>query len=194
MTVLIKCIKPIVQIPIVQSNRESHQHSCDQYSADKRFEIIGLFPINRTNIDAERLIWLEVFNYYISQINKENCDLFSYRLYEVEDQSYELTNTTFNILSDRRYKNIQCFSRNVGVLGPLTGEQARSISRILDQRKIPVLTTLGSCLISNRISHSHVLSIPTHIKQVKVIKSLLKYFNWTYISVVYHDTNHGILQ
>ena len=66
----------------------------------------------------------------MSKINQENCDFFSYSLCEVslEDQSYELTNATLNILPDTKSwnqnftcKSMQYFSRNVGVLGPLTG-------------------------------------------------------------------------
>lgn len=57
-----------------------------------------------------------------------------------------------------------------------------------------MITTHGSCLKSDKIPHSHVLTtIPTHSKQAKVIESLLKYFNWTYIFVAYHDTSHEIL-
>ena len=60
-TVVIKCIIPIVQIPMVLSERRSRRCSFDQYSIDRRFEIIGLFPIYRTEIDPERLVWLEAF-------------------------------------------------------------------------------------------------------------------------------------
>lgn len=60
-TVVIKCLIPIVQIPMVLSERRPRRCSFDQYSIERRFEIIDLFPINRTEIDPERLVWLEAF-------------------------------------------------------------------------------------------------------------------------------------
>ena len=170
--------------------------SFDKKGKPKPFEIIDFVPVDCSNIVLERFIWAEAIKYYVSKMNKK-CDVFSHRSYNIptKNQSAELTNMALDIILDKNHynytpdcSNINHLSKVIGVLGPLNKKQTGYISNFFNQGEVPIMTFSGACDSSCDVHPSVIRTIPTDRSQVEVIESLLKLFRWTYVSVLYENT------
>ena len=168
-------------------------------SIPKKYDIIGLFPRG-----SKGCIWSEAFFYYINRIN-QICDIFSFRLYELQNtqRNYVTTNLTLDIILDRgfTYENntCNCVAQNwrleslLGIVGGSTSGYTAKVSEAVRYEKIPLVSYFAtSDDLSNKNAYPNVLrTIPSDSVQVDAMYSLLRMFNWTYVSLLYEDTNYG---
>lgn len=168
-------------------------------SIPKKYVIIGLFPRG-----SKGCIWSEAFFYYINRINKV-CDIFSLRLYELQNtqRNYVTTNLTLDIILDQSFtyenNSCNCAAQNwrleslLGIVGGSTSGYTTKISEAVRYEKIPLVSYFAtSDDLSDKNAYPNVLrTIPADSVQVDAIYSLLRTFNWTYVSLVYEDTNYG---
>ena len=187
-----------------------HQHDFfyKTVSNETSYVILGLFPVNVSQIDIEGILWSEVFRYYLKQSNNA-CQFFSYQIYDLPYvyKSYVITNITLDMVLDKdMYSDTNeydgscaCEPKNkklnnvLGIVGPTTSTSTEYISALTRYENIPIISySATSDSLSDTQHYPNVLrTIPSDSVQVEVIKSLLDLFNWSYISLLYEDSSYG---
>ena len=187
-----------------------HQHDFfhKTVSNETSYVILGLFPVNVSQIDIEGILWSEVFRYYLKQSNNA-CQFFSYQIYDLPYvyKSYVITNITLDMVldadmySDKNEYNGSCacepknkkLNNVLGIVGPTTSTSTEYISTLTRYENIPIISySATSDSLSDTQHYPNVLrTIPSDSVQVEVIKSLLDLFNWSYISLLYEDSSYG---
>ena len=187
-----------------------HQHDFFYKTASNEtsYVILGLFPVNVSQIDIEGILWSEVFRYYLKQSNNA-CQFFSYQIYDLPYvcKSYVITNITLDMVLDKdMYSDTNeydgscaCEPKNkklnnvLGIVGPTTSTSTEYISALTRYENIPIISySATSDSLSDTQHYPNVLrTMPSDSVQVEVIKSLLDLFNWSYISLLYEDSSYG---
>ena len=170
---------------------------------ERKFDVIGVFPLNFDEIDPEILLWVEAFRYYMAKMN-ENCSVFSYRIYD--SGKYERNDHTADIavetlLDENNMQNI--FSVNCsckrgldyrqGIIGPATSARSVIMSNILSSSNILMISYFAtSDELSNKERYPNFLrTIPSDSKLVQVLKKFLNALNWKYVSLIYESSPYG---
>ena len=172
------------------------------------FVILGLFPVNVSQIDLDGILWSEVFRYYLKESNNV-CQFFSYQIYDLPyvSKNYVITNITLDMVldadmyldTDAYNDSCACEPRNKklnnlpGIVGPMTSTYTEYISTLTRYENIPIISySATSNTLSDTQHYPNVLrTIPSDSVQVEVVKSLLDLFNWSYISLLYEDSSYG---
>ena len=171
---------------------------------ERKFDIVGLFPVNVHNINPEALLWVEAFRYYIEQSNN-NCSIFSYRIHDLGQQGNHelLAAIAIDAILDesnfRKKLNMNCSCHRFrylkqAIIGPSTSAKAKFLSTILNNADdISIISYFAtSDELRNTEQYPNFLrTIPPDSKQVQVLEGLLKKFNWVYVSLVYENSTYG---
>ena len=171
---------------------------------ERKFDIVGLFPVSVHSINPEALLWAEAFRYYIEQSNN-NCSIFSYRIYDLgQQENHELIATIAidALLDESNFHNklnvnCTCYTFRYlkqAIIGPSTSAKAKFLSTILSNADdISIISYFAtSDELRNREQYSNFLrTIPPDSYQVQVLEELLKKFNWVYVSLVYENSTYG---
>ena len=170
---------------------------------ERKFDVIGVFPLNFDNIDPEILLWVEAFRYYMAKMN-ENCSVFSYRIYDSGE--YERNDHIANIavetlLDENNMQNI--FSANCsckkgldykqGIIGPATSARSVIMGNILSSSNIFMISYFAtSDELSNTERYPNFLrTIPSDSVLVQVLAKFLNALNWKYVSLIYESSPYG---
>ena len=80
-----------------------------------------------------------------------------------------------------------------GVIGPYTSKLSIVVANVLNLWQLPQISqTATSDVLSDKTRFPYFFRmVPPDRYQVKVIASLLQYFNWTHISIVYSEGSYG---
>ncbi|KAK3581190.1 hypothetical protein CHS0354_024724 [Potamilus streckersoni] len=86
-----------------------------------------------------------------------------------------------------------CFYDVVGVIGPDTSKRSIITADVLTLFGIPQIShTATSDLLSDKLRFPYFFRmVPPDRYQVKVISSILQYFNWTHVSIVHSEGSYG---
>lgn len=82
----------------------------------------------------------------------------------------------------------------VGVIGPTFSYEAVHVAKLLEVFEIPLISYFASSpKLSDKSKYLYFSrTIPSDTFQTKAIVDLLKYFNWTYVSVLYSGESYGL--
>lgn len=119
------------------------------------FVILGLFPVNVSQIDLDGILWSEVFRYYLKESNNV-CQFFSYQIYDLPyiSKNYVIINITLDMVLDadmyldtNAYNDICAYEpRNkklnnlLGIVGPMTSTYTEYISTLTRYENIPIIS------------------------------------------------------
>ena len=170
---------------------------------ERKFDVIGVFPLNLDDIDPEILLWVEAFRYYMAKMN-ENCNVFSYRIYDsgkYERNDHIADIAVETLLDENNMQNI--FSVNCsckkgldykqGIIGPATSARSVIMSNILSSSNIFMISYFAtSDELDNTERYPNFLrTIPADSELVKVLVKFLNELNWKYVSVIYESSPYG---
>ncbi|KAK3104782.1 hypothetical protein FSP39_009992 [Pinctada imbricata] len=83
--------------------------------------------------------------------------------------------------------------RIIGVLGPTASEDSVKVATLLKLFKIPQISYFST---SPELSDSNIFpyflrTVPSDLYQAKAITSILRYYQWSYVTMIYEDTSYG---
>ena len=167
-------------------------------------------------VREEGIIQAEVLMKTIDDINKDQDILRDVKLgFEILDtggSDQSTTDHTLNIIKDElnakdlseaieNERNLDQFDKcwikpktPISVLiGPDTSSAALNVQRLLSLIEIPQVGFAATSLMldDNHVNPYFLRVVPSQSFQMKALVDMLKYFNWTYVSVVYTEGNTG---
>ncbi|CAG2114060.1 unnamed protein product, partial [Medioppia subpectinata] len=85
------------------------------------------------------------------------------------------------------------YDRVVGVIGGQSSTVSIQLANLLRLFKVPQISYQStSTTLSNKQKYEYFFrTVPSDVNQVQAILEILKVFKWTYVSVVYSDTDYG---
>ncbi len=132
---------------------------------------------------------VEAMRYALNKINRNKSEI----LYGLK-LGYYIHDTCSNTNTIRQmFMNMMFITRNIGIVGPPMSTEAVFVAALAGILDIPVISpSASSSIIDNRVKYYNIFrAIPSDAVQVAAILSLLRKFNWTYVSAVCSDGYNG---
>ncbi|XP_032238524.2 metabotropic glutamate receptor 3 isoform X2 [Nematostella vectensis] len=167
----------------------------------------GLVPVHSKNVDLqcgelqERLgiQRLEALLYALDKINAANSTLLNgitlgLQLYDTCSSETMALDKSLNFIYSQ-LKSESTSSRVVGIIGAAYSSVSIQIARLSRLFEIPQISYDSTSfeLSDKKRFGFFSRTVPHDNFQAKALVDVLKYFNWTYVSVVYSDDSYGIL-
>ena len=178
---------------------------------DGFFRIYALLSIQSCNSNETRyrgVAQAEALKYTIDEANRQlNRSLFGYTIYDIDD--YENLDYTINATVDMflssakkipnssfkfNFSNSNKFeSTTLGLVGLPTSANAIYAQQAFSYINIPIISYSATSdeLSDKTLYPNFYRTVPPDVFQVSLFSDLLKYFNWTYVSIVASDDSYG---
>ncbi|RWS06886.1 metabotropic glutamate receptor 3-like protein, partial [Dinothrombium tinctorium] len=156
-----------------------------------------LYTLKKINADPSILPGIK-----IGVLALDSCDSTAYALEQTMDFI-----KSFIARNNENYANPQylcsdgsspkfrdgSFDRIVGVIGGQSSAVSIQLANLLRLFKVPQISYLStSPTLSNKHKYEYFFrTVPSDVNQAQAILEILRTFRWTYVSVVYSDTDYG---
>ncbi|CAL1298592.1 unnamed protein product [Larinioides sclopetarius] len=155
-----------------------------------------LFTIKKINADPNLLPGIR-----LGVLALDSCDSATYAL----EQSLDFIKGFIARNNAHHEKQFRCldgtvptfrdgsFDRVMGVIGGQSSSVSIQLANLLRLFRVPQVSYQStSPTLSNKEKYEYFFrTVPSDVNQAKAIVEILKAFRWTYVSVVYSDTDYG---
>ncbi|RWS32017.1 metabotropic glutamate receptor 3-like protein [Leptotrombidium deliense] len=156
-----------------------------------------LFTLKKINADSSILPGIK-----LGILALDSCDSTAYALEQTMDFIKGFIARNNEYLAERQYSCIDgslpkfrdgMFDRIAGIIGGQSSAVSIQLANLLRLFKVPQISYLStSPTLSNKHKYDYFFrTVPSDVNQVQAILAVLKEFRWTYVSVVYSDTDYG---
>ncbi|XP_054165125.1 metabotropic glutamate receptor 3-like, partial [Oppia nitens] len=156
-----------------------------------------IYTIKKINSDKKLLPGIK-----LGLLALDSCDSTAYALEQTMDfikgfiarKNAHLVDKEFSCMDGSLPKFREgSYDRVVGVIGGQSSTVSIQLANLLRLFKVPQISYQStSTTLSNKQKYEYFFrTVPSDVNQVQAILEILKTFRWTYVSVVYSDTDYG---
>ncbi|XP_022240495.1 metabotropic glutamate receptor 4-like, partial [Limulus polyphemus] len=176
--------------------RSNRNHECDRLQEEGLQQLEALlFTLKKINENPKLLPGVK-----LGVIALDTCDSATYAL----EQSLDFIKG-FIARSNSGEQEFQChdgsmprfsdgsFDRMMGIIGGRSSSVSIQLANILRLFQVPQISYQStSPTLSNKEKYEYFFrTVPSDVNQAHAILKLLKKFRWTYVSIVYSNTDYG---